>query len=706
MQLRRTGGSIVGRSEDIRAVRDALDAGPLLSLIGPGGVGKTALAAEVINEVEPDFDRVVPVELAEADRGDVGRLLGAVLLDEPTADVDRMLAALAATSTLVVIDNCEHVIDEVADLVTRIATAGQETKILATSRRPLGVAGEITWTVRPLSVPQDHRSDDELTSAEAVQLFLERVRQAVPTFELTDSNRPMVAEICIAADGVPLVLELAAALVRSRPLDEILQAMTHRPAGLEAGRRDRPEHQRSLIASLDWSRRFLPSGDARFLDRLSVFVGGFTAEAARSVDPDRTGDGLARLVDHSLVGFDPATGRYRMLEVVRLDAERRLDPAEHDDARRAHLEACLVTVSRIAADRYEADPDNLFPRYERELPNLCAALRRCRESNDLDGFRALLGPIAVWWVHYVAPDDPQFWEEAFAAEEVPTEWQGNVISALSFYWSHRGHHERALSHARRAVAIHREAGAPIAWSLDETSVGNAHLALGDRAAASAAYGRALDAALASGHPYPELAVRVSLARLDPDGDEAVEHLTAAKGRAPGFGAIESLVTTELGLQALRAGRTNEARRLCDESVAMARRTGYAEGLASALCGRADVGAADGDHGLARALFDEALLIGRRSVHQGVIRRATEGLDRMPPPVEGPPPVGPGGVELSERELSVARLLRGDLTQREIADELYIAPSTVKTHIKSIYRKLNVTKRSYAVTRAAELGLFD
>ncbi|MGI9597216.1 MAG: LuxR C-terminal-related transcriptional regulator [Acidimicrobiales bacterium] len=733
VQLRRPSGSIVGRSQDVRGVRAALDQARLVNLVGPGGVGKTALAAELINELEPDFDRLVLVELVEAGDGDVPRLVAVAALDDAAADLDRSIAALGAEPTLLVFDNCEHVIDEVAEIVSAALRSTSDLTVLATSRRPLEITEETTWTVEPLGVPTGHLSNRDLTSSEAAQLFLERVRQSVPTFELTDANRPMVAEICVAADGVPLVLELAAALVRNRPLDEILRAMTERPTALTAARRDRPEHQRSLAASLDWSRRFLSEADARLLNRLSVFVGGFTYEAARHVAPERIADGLARLVEHSLVGFDPTTERYRMLEVVRLDAEDRLNDGELTDALRGHLDWCLVEVSRIEAARYERDPNNVFPRFECELPNLGSALRRCHEAGDLDGFRALVGPIAVWWVHYVAPEDPAVWEKAFDGPGVPPVWKANVTSALSFYWSHRGRHREALEYAVAAAGQHEAAGALISQALDETAAGNAHLSLGQFDQARAAYERGLDAAVASGHPYPELVIRVSLARLDPTADEASAQLTKARPLIGGFGAIEAAVTTELGLQALRTGRRDEARELCQQGLEQSRQNGYGEVIASSLCGRAEVAVADGDDELAGRLYDEALTIGRRAGHQGVIDRAAAGLDRLPagpgPTRSGagltgaagaPAQAGPGSgaaeaeagteagpeVELSDRELSVARLLRGDLTQREIADELYIAPSTVKTHIKSIYRKLGVTKRSYAVTRAAELGLFD
>lgn len=709
--LRRPSGSIIGRADDVRGVLDELDRSRLVSLVGPGGVGKTALAAEVIHELEPDFERVLAVELADAGHpGDVLRLLAASALDEATLDPERVARAVDAAHTLVVLDNCEHVVDEAAEVVDALLHATARVAVVTTSRRPLDIAAEVIWTVRPLEVPQFHDNHHDLVATPAVQLFLERVYHAVPTFELTDTNRAIVAEICAAADGIPLVLELAAALVRTRSLQEILHAMSSRPTSLTSPRRDLPEHQRSVSKSLDWSRQFLDEADSRLLDRLSVFVGGFTAQAARAVAGDDA-DGLDHLVDHSLIGFDPATGRYRILEVVRVAAAERLEPDERADVERRHLDWSRSIVGQIEEARFDADPDGRFPLFELELPNLCAAVRRCHKAGDLDGFRALLGPIAVWWVHYLPPEDAGVWTTAFADPATPVQWRANVDSALAFHLSHRGRHAAALETARRAVRLHDEAGDLIGRALAEVAAANALLALGDPQAARTAYESALATALRTGHPYPELVVRVSLARLDPDDPTAEQHLVDALPIARrGFPSLESIIGAELGVRALRAGRLADARRLSDEALDRARSLGFGEGLATALCAVGEVAAARGETSAARSAFREALAIGRQSMHEGVSIRAADGLASLPADQEhhrsDATPQNGEYEELSDRELAVARLLRGDLTQREIADELYIAPSTVKTHIKAIYRKLGVSKRSHAITRAGELGLFS
>ncbi len=709
LHLRRPTGSIIGREDDVRAVLGLFDSYRLVNLVGPGGVGKTSLAAEVVHELEPELARVVTVELAETEHpGDVLRLLAASVLDETSLDEARIAAALDAVPTLLVVDNCEHVIDDAAAVLAGVLAATTDTRALATSRRPLQIAAEALWTLSPLSLPDADDSDRALAASPAVQLFLERVCQAVPTFELTGANRHVVAAICTATDGIPLALELAAALVRTQPLDAILRAMIEDPSGVTSTRRDIPGHQRSLGASLDWSYRFLSPDDNDLLDRLSVFVGGFTAEAASAVtgcDPER----LSTLVDHSLMTFDATEARYRILEVIRRDTASRLTEPVAASLYRRHLEWCQSIVADIDATRFEPDPDNRFPLFGRELPNLCAAIRRCHRSGNMDGFRNLLGPIAVWWVHQLPPDDPEMWSDAFATSEAPLSWRGNVAAALSFFWSHRDDHLRALELAEDARVLHDQAADVLNRSLDEIAIANALVALDRPDEGRLTFEQALSSAKLVGSAYPELLAKVSLARLDPDNPGSETYLTDALQMArPGFGLLESIILSELGLRALNAGRLDDAKHLCNQALELARTNGYGEAIGTALCALGEVSTAAGDIVVARAAYGEALAIGQQSSHAGVSARALAGIEALPvardaanTAVAGAlPPEDP----LSDRELSVLRLLRGDLTQREIADELYIAPSTVKTHIKAIYRKLGVNKRAHAVTRAAELGL--
>ncbi len=704
--VRRAHGSLVGRVGEVRHVTGALERARLVTLLGPGGVGKTALAAEIAHELEPEHARVLFVELIDADRpDDVARLVSDAVTDEAFPSIAAVAAALALAPVLLVIDNCEHLVDAVAAVVGELLGATTELRVLTTSRRPLNIAPEIVVPLAPLPVPEPTGDPAQLVAVPAVALFLERVRQAVPSFELDEPVAATVAQICASSDGLPLVLELAAALVRSRPLDEILRAMTEAPASLASPRRDLPQHQRTVASSLEWSRRFLEPDDARLLDRLAVFRGGFTGAAARALDPAGSGAGLERLVDHSLVAFDVHAARYRLLEVVRLDAERRMAGDERDDAERAHLQWCLEIVSVIEAGRFDPDPDNHYRRHQFELPNLQIAAQRALRHGNLPRYWSVVGPIAVWWVHYVPPDDVELWTSACAGDALPAAWRANITAALAFYWSHRGDHHQAVELARQAVPRHQAAADRIGALVALLAVGNAQLALDHVASAAETYEQVLARSLDAGAPYPQLLARLALARLDPDGPAARTHLAAALSLAElGFGSLEAVTHTELALAALRNGDLRAARRSSDEGLRRARAGGYAEVVASVLCGDGEIALAEGDRARARTALLEVRALSRASAHLGLLQRSEAGLAAV---------AAAGGDDLAwevpevltDRELAVARLLRGDLTHREIADELYIAPSTVKSHTKSIYRKLGVSKRSHAITRAAELGLF-
>lgn len=705
------GGSIVGRADAVRGLAALVADSALVTLIGPGGVGKSTLAAEVVDEIEPEHDRVVVVALADADEAsDLMRVVAASLAEEADASAENLLAAIAATPTLLVLDNCEHLIDDVARLVTKVGEAAPDTTVLATSRRPLDLTGEAIWPVWPLTVPDDDADLGAALETSSVELFVERARRVVPTFRLGDDNLRPVVDICRLADGVPLVLELAAALVRTQPLDEIRRVMTD--SGVEGMSRDRPGHHRSVAASLDWSRRFLEPTDLAVFDRLSVFVGGFSADAVGFLVEGDHRELLQRLVDHSLVQFEPDSGRYRILEPVRRDSMARLDADGLVVARAAHAAYCDALVERIHAARHAPDPDNVFPRFWAEAANLRAALRHRREADDLDGYRAMVGPIAPWIVHYIPTEKPAAWEPLFAGPEIDRTWRANVQLALAFHHSHRNRHVDALRHAEAAQT--HSADGEINLAFAHIAQGNAHAELGAVDAARSSYQRVIEIAAEIGEPYAEMIGRVALARIDPDDPETTAHLEDALEVARGgYAAMQSSIAAQLALRAMRDGRRHDATRLATEAVDLARRTTAGEILATALVSRAEVAIDAGDIVTADQSLDEALSVARVIGHEPLVaqirehRSALRAAPRLDGQATASPTAGAGLIEpLSDRELGVLRLLRGDLTQREIGDELYIAASTVKSHIKSIYRKLGVSKRSHAITRAGELGLFD
>jgi len=729
--LGRQAGAIVGRDNQVRLITGLIQSYELVTLTGLGGIGKTTLAAEIAHEVEPDFERIVVVELAnESDDRSLHRAVATTLGLELPLEYDEVIDAVVSRSTLVVLDNCEHLLASVQQFCDAVVERRAPVSLLATSRRPLGRQYEALFDVQPLEVPSPDMAgtdDGAVEATTSVQLFVESVRRTLPAFELTSQNRTAVAEICALANGIPLMLELAAALVRTRPLEQISAALgehqTAPPVRPAAGLPDRHE---SLAASVDWSLRFLDEDAQRLLGRLAVFVGGFSTEDAQAVDLDlsmtRTIEVLDALVDHSLVRLEVEAQRYRLLDIIRHTVLNKLTPDERTKAEAAATGRSLRISARIAQEQYEPDPIGRFDRFRADLQNLVQTAQRFEEHGDADGMKMLIGPIATWWVHHVPIESGAWWTRNFgvdlaadgpakSAEELggADNWQGNTWTAASVWCSHRGNNEVALRLAIEAVERSRSTGDTHQALIASIVVSNALVTLGKTDAALDRLHDVVAESAASELAYAELIARLNIVRIAPDEPRA-EHLERALVISRlGFPAAEGTIYAELGLLALRDGNHELAIHHGEDGLRRARRYGYGEAIGSALCALAEIKLEAGANDEADGLFLEALEIAESTYHDGLRERATTGLASLVEPSD--PDVtkaGPDahGIEpLSDRELSVARLLRGDLTQREIGEELYIAPSTVKTHVKSIYRKLGVSKRSHAVTVAAELGLF-
>ncbi|WP_433603957.1 AfsR/SARP family transcriptional regulator [Dactylosporangium sp. CA-139114] len=317
---------LVGRAEALAELRPLLARQRLVTLVGPGGVGKTRLATEAVRGLDPDD--VVFVELAPVPAGgDIAeRVLAALgVLEAAGAELsadDRLLAALGPRAVTVVLDNCEHVIAPAAALAGRLLRGAPGVRVFATSREPLGIGGECVWDVPPLTLPENEHDLDAVRRSAAARLFAARAAAQQRTFRLDERTAPEVARLCRRLDGLPLALELAATRVRALGLHGVVERLDNRFALLATQQRDVPERQRTLAAVIAWSWDLLDAEERRVLARLSVFADGCTPEAAEQVCGTDL-DLLARLVDRSLVVVDEGP-RYRLLESVAAFAADRL----------------------------------------------------------------------------------------------------------------------------------------------------------------------------------------------------------------------------------------------------------------------------------------------------------------------------------------------------------------------------------------------
>ena len=386
--------SFVGREQEVAALRKLLATeARLLTLTGSGGSGKTRLALAVSSEVAERFeDGVLWVELAPvSDPELVPQAVAQALMirEEPGRSLaETLVRDLAPTELLLVLDNCEHLIDACARLADVLLHACPNLRILATSRETLAVEGEMTWPVQPLSAPESRNlGAGELEQYESVRLFVERARYRKPNFALDDRNAASVAEICGRLDGIPLAIELAAARIGTLSAAHISSRLERSLKLLASGDRRAPERQRTLRAALDWSFDLLQADERKLFGRLSVFAGGFTLEAAEAVGAGGRIEGvgvldlLSRLVDKSLVLAVERSGevRYRLLEPVSQYAREMLrESGEEPQTLMRHAEYFLALAEEAEPELGGTRQGEWLERLEAEHDNFRAALGRQR----------------------------------------------------------------------------------------------------------------------------------------------------------------------------------------------------------------------------------------------------------------------------------------------------------------------------------------
>lgn len=450
-----TSTALIGREEDLAALVAAVLANRLTVVTGPGGVGKSRLAAEALPLAHERLGRTASVvELASVTHGGVDLAVAAALglqADAQTTVADAVVDRLEATGGLLVVDNCEHLLGEVSVLARRLVTRCPQLHVLATSRRRLGIDSEQVFPVEPLAVPAPEGTAPELTAS--VRLVAQRVRRVTPTFALTPGVADGLGELCRRLDGLPLALELAASRVATRGLAEVLGAVD------EA----RPSPFAGLEDVVDWSYRLLGSEHRELLMLLSVFTGDFTGAQVRGLvahlpgaGPD-VGPGLAELVECSLVEGHPAEGgmRHRVLAVVRDFAGERLrESGRSGDVHRAHAEWVAGVAAGIAADWPHADGAVLDARLRAVSPEVVTAMRWALAGGSLDLAAGIAGAVAacMHWTPGVEMAD-LFLEVAERGAAAPAAVLSEGVGAGAFVAAERGDLARADRLGRAAVAM-------------------------------------------------------------------------------------------------------------------------------------------------------------------------------------------------------------------------------------------------------------
>jgi predicted ATPase/class 3 adenylate cyclase/DNA-binding CsgD family transcriptional regulator len=470
--------ALVGRSREIDEVIALLGEQRLLTLTGAGGCGKTRLAVEVANRAHDDFpDGVFFCDLGSLSDPDAVAATLCQAVGTRSQHRDQIEAAcrhLASMRALVILDNCEHLIDACASIVDAVLRRCPDVTVLTTTREPLGVEGEVSWRVPSLPTPSAGERMDVATaeSFDAVRLFVQRARQVRPRFELERPNLAAVIEICARLEGIPLAIVLAAARVRTLSVEQIASGLSDRFRLLGRGARTALPRQQTLEASVAWSHELLSEEQRIVLRRLSIFAGGFSLAAAEHVVE---GDGvegaevlelLTQLVDRSLVNVDEtgAEARYWLLETIRQFARARLiDASEVEETARRHLE----WFERWTRSRYakvwtrDADRVAVAVDFDREYDNIRTAIEwSLADGATRQGLR-LAQPLESAWTLTAPAGRMREWrrwlEQLLAADgEVDVRTRAGGLCALAAAAMFLGDGETTIRAGREAAALARE----------------------------------------------------------------------------------------------------------------------------------------------------------------------------------------------------------------------------------------------------------
>ncbi len=739
-EMRATYAHLIGREADTAAVLPLLNERRVVTLTGPGGVGKTRFADHLFPALVDSADDVVLVALDGIDEPSlVGHALAAAIGLRAGGDVggaDYLADRIGDRRLTLVLDNCERVVDAVAGLVAVLVDRCPQVRFLATSQIPLGIAAETVYPIAPLE------------SDAALDLFVDRARSVLPSFELTPENTELASSVVRSLEGLPLAIELATARLRVLSLESLHGRLQEQFDVLGSGFRDAPERHRSLTASIVWIEDLCTPGERALWARLSVFVGGFDLLDAEQVCAgDGIGDGevldlLAGLVDKSVVvRVDDGRDRYRMLESLRHFGASRLEESGATNVLRDRHCRRFEEVAHDLRQRW-IGPEQaaLLQRYAEENANLRAALEHALGSEDTVPIALrLCFSLKTYWVTEGLSGEARYWMDRALAPDLGSPRERALVAGLNASMAIR---LGDVAHARAMV----DRALPLLAEIDDSFVtGAVSLAEGqvllweldvERAMATLRTTVELLSAYPDQFEYPSALVLVGLIFSQIGAAEEGRNLlttVAALGEETGEGTLRAYAQVWLAFHEILAGNAEEADRLLRSSLQMVwvlrDQVGIALQLEAAAYGahwkgledrcalmlgaaetqwrRMDLSPDNLLPGLAEDRFAYRREIpvaragdyaeGRSMPTEEAVRMAFEGVDAalVPGPAaaahaaRGTPALEP----LSRRESEVAMLIADGMSNREIATHLFISERTAQGHVQSCLRRLDFGSRA-------------
>jgi predicted ATPase/class 3 adenylate cyclase len=461
--------TFIGRETEVGQIKKRLEKSRLVTLTGSGGVGKTRLSIRVASEVRSEYPNGVWfIELAPiTDPSLVTRTVCSALdltLQGSTSALPVLTDYLRSKKLLLVLDNCEHLIDECAHVCNSLLHECPDLEIIGSSREALGIDGENTYRVPSLSLPDSNRGLSAIRESEAVRLFIERATAVLPDFELTESNAASIAQICRHLDGIALAIELAASRVKILKVEQIASRLDDVFRLLTGGNRTALPRQQTLRAMIDWSYNLLPEEERTVLRRLSVFMGGWTIEAAEVVcDNSAMLDLLDHLVDKSLVSVDYEHGeeaRYTFLETIRQYAREKLYGSGEGEIMRERQARWCVDLAERAEPKLRGHGQlEWLDRIEQELDNVRSALEWCINNNIDLGFRIMNGLKWFWGIRDHALEGNQHMERLMKAGHLdPTPLHAKSLATAASVSDSHSTMEQMVVFAEVGIKMSREVG--------------------------------------------------------------------------------------------------------------------------------------------------------------------------------------------------------------------------------------------------------